>query len=261
MADLETDLFAVLGGAIAGVIGLTAAWYQQHLIARERHLTEHKENLAVVAESLLALRVRIWPPSRDTENFSIAEGLKLDVELMWQNFSLVNYTYVVQSPEGHPRIVAVDGILFDDLFVHFADLHRQIEEIDGLARTDGPRVNRLMYDLFDSIYNAMKGREMTPIYPGEGNMHVNRWHLATATFHVLVGTERTDWPGRYSQVVALHALPDVEKLANELRESNGPSIDEMVKLRDRMVSKIDASLKAIDEVRHRQGLKGRCAYV
>lgn len=260
MADVDTVLASVLGGAIAGGVGLAATLYERHLVRRERHLAEHKANLAVIEESLLNLRVRIWPPSRDPENFNIAEGYKVDAKLTWEGYSLVNYQYTVLAEEGRYRTIFIDDTLFADLSVHFPELHRNLEKIDRAARGYGPRINQHMYDLFDAIYSAMRKRTMAPLYPGAENDSLNRRDLANATFNMLIGTDVKEWRSRHSQLFALHALADVEKLAKELRESLAASVDEMVRLRDQAVAEIDQCLKTIDDIRHKQGLKGRCPY-
>ncbi len=198
VVDAETALLTILGGAIAGVIGFVATWYDRRLAARSRHLEEHKENLLVVSTSLVTLRNEIWPPTKSMANFEVVEGFPANVRAQFENFSLVNRPVLMRmSPrEGDYEFVNIDRRLFADVAVHFPDLYRSLEAIDDLARTDGPRVLQPMYDLFDEIYKALDGRKMNPLYPGEDSQAIglNRRYLASATFNELTGADRKDWP-------------------------------------------------------------------
>ncbi len=264
VVDFETATLTIVGAAIAGVIGLLATWYDRRLGAKARHLEEHRDNLFVVAKSLVDLRNRIWPPYRNMENFEIVEGFEPGVTTDLETFSMVERpVWMRVAPgEGGFEFVNVDRRLFNDMAVHFPELHRSLEELEDVVRRDGPNVLRPMYETFGEIYKAMQGRNMTPIYvPEEPNRDLNRRHLASATFNVLIGTKQDEWPSRYAQIVAQKALVDVEALAKELRSSIGKKVDDMVSLRDALIGRVDRCLDAIDEVRHIHHLKHRCPYL
>jgi hypothetical protein len=255
----------ILGGAIAGVIGLVASWYDRHLAARSRHFQEHKENLSIVSKLLVALQGQIWPPYKNMEGFEIPEGFPPNVTAQFDNFSLLSRPLLRASrKEAGIEAVYIDPRLFADLATHFPELHRSLEAIDDLARTDGPRVLQPMYDLSAEIYKALEGRQMTPLYPGADSQSrsLNRGYLASATFNVLAEPERMVWRTRYPQTLAEKAAPDLEALATDLRKSVGKKVDEMIILRESTISKIDNCLDAIDDVRHsHRHLKHRCPYV
>src|SRR3989442_5282347 len=258
MADLDTDLTLVAGAAIAGLVGLLAARYERRLVRRERHLEEHKENLGVIAESLQDLLVRLWPPLRNPENFQPSEGFSPDLKAMWEGYSITDYRRIIGQEHGY-QVLFIDDTLFRDIARHFPGLQDQLAAVDGMARTEGAKLNGLMFGLVDAIFAAMRTRTIPPLYPG--NEPFNTSMLAAVTFHLLVGTDKKEWPSRYSQLKASTALADVEGLVKQLKVSFGYHIDETIVARDRLWGEVQTCLNAIADIRHRQGLRGRCAYL
>ena len=258
MVDLESDVAIVAGAVIAGLVGLLAARYERRLVRRERHLEEHKENLGVVAQSLQDLLLRLWPPLSNPENFQPSEGLTPDLKAMWDGYSITDYRRIIGQEHGY-QVLFIDDTLFRDIARHFPGLHAQLAAVDGMARTEGPKLNGLMYGLLDAIFAALRTRTIPPLYPGSEPFNTSM--LAAVTFHLLVGTDTKEWASRYSQLKASPALAEVEGVVKQLKQSFGYHIDETVAARNRVLGEVQNCLNAIADIRHRQGLRGRCAYL
>ena len=63
-------IFTVLGGLIAGVVGLSSTSISLRSHRREKHFEEHKENLRDLKGALINGKSQLWPFTGDAENVS-----------------------------------------------------------------------------------------------------------------------------------------------------------------------------------------------
>src|SRR6266496_4142976 len=88
----ETFVGTVLGGFIAGIVGLLTARYERTQRRREDHLRQHKKNFDAIQESLVALKSQVWPlTAKGAENLALPRWDKPQHTNQLRSYSIKDY--------------------------------------------------------------------------------------------------------------------------------------------------------------------------
>ena len=168
MVSVTTVIFTLIGGLIAGLIGLLATKVSLRDQRKQIHLKEHKNNLLAVREALDQIRKGVWPfigsaeelklPKSPFGNLSLVQNLKIkDVPVIMQQS-------ILSFGRNETFQLGIDSILYDDIPLHFRDLDKLLEKTENKFNKSGSTTLKLLNDLSDIIYNKLNNVDID--FPG-----------------------------------------------------------------------------------------------
>jgi len=243
-------------------------------------LREHKENFKIIQEALVALKPLVWPlTAKGSENLSLPKWDKPPSSFVLKSYSIPDFQLVETAPYGDVRglagnnvsITTVDGILYSDIDTHFPDIAAQLAEIERSVRSDGVRLGELTYKVSKAVYGEMassdlpvlrftfdrgQAAKLREIPDGLEGQSYAGW-----LFLLVTKEDPGRWPNDYGILTKYNLIEGLEKVATEIKAKIGPELNEMLRLREGLFTKIDASIETIEQQRHKAVMKHRCQYL
>jgi len=140
-----------------------------------------------------------------------------------------------------------------------------------MVRTDGVRVDELLFQVSKAVYSAMASSQLTVLRwtfdQGKKAIlsdipeGIESQGYAGWIFLLLIGEDPQHWPMNYSNLKHYGILDGLGKLAGEIKSQNASEVDEMLKLRERLFSGIDHRISMIEEQRHKMSFQHGCEYL
>jgi hypothetical protein len=277
MSLTDTVAGTVLGGFIAGIVGLLTTRYERSLRRKEAHMREHEKNFDVIQDSLLELKPQLWPIVKGAENFMLPRWKKPPYEQQLVTYSIVNYQRFEKLP-GSPldtvfRTVTVDKVLYLDIPKHFRDIAKQLAAIETCVHTEGVQLDELVYEMSDAIYRTMDSSDVSVLhYAFDQGKKATLREIASKDsiesqgyagflFLVLLNEDPANWPMNYGILEKYDLLDALNKVGSEIKERLGAKASQMLELKSRIFSQIDGCNNALELQKHKSSLKGKCEYL
>ena len=277
MSLTDTVAGTVLVGFIAGIVGLLTTRYERSLRRREAHMREHEKNFDVIQDSLLELKPQLWPIAKGAENFMLPRWKKPPYNHQLGTYSIVNYQRFEKLP-GSPldtvfRTITIDKVLYLDIPKHFPDIANQLAAIETWVHTKGVRLDELVYGVSDAIYKTMESSDVSVLHYtfDQGNQatlreiaskdSIESQGYAGFLFLLLAKEDPANWPMNYGILEKYDLLDTLTKLVTEIKDGSGAKMSEMLELKSRIFSQIDACNSVLELQKHKSSLKGKCEYL
>jgi hypothetical protein len=277
MSLTDTVAGTVLGGFIAGIVGLLTTRYERSLRRKEAHMREHEKNFNVIQDSLLELKPQLWPIAKGAENFMLPRWKRPPYKQQLVNYSIVNYQRFEKLPGSGLdtvfRTITVDNVLYLDIPKHFRDIANQLAAIETCVHTKGVQLDELVYEVSDAIYKTMDSSDASVLHYtfDQGNKatlreiaskdSIESQGYAGFLFLLLVKEDPANWPMNYGGLEKYDMLDTLKKLVSEIKDGLGVKASEMLELKSQIFSQIDACNNALELQKHKSSLKGKCEYV
>lgn len=271
MAVSATVYASILGGVIAGLVGLSATYLSRHLDRRDRHLNEHQENLRIISKALTESLNKIWPFHYGAEELKLGNPEYTNPNVVI-NPSLLDVQIISPSPdERSVNMMIIDRILYRDMNKHFKELSIALEKYESFVKTKGLEVSILLYQISEKIYYSMYQSELEVLewtYDKGVKTLFKELHggpieqdYAGIIFLFLIGVDELNWVNRVTMLKKYGLYDELKQLSLEIKvgiEDNISdmltSLNELNKLKDKCETLID------EELRH-HSLRGRCEYI
>ena len=114
-------IFTVLGGLIAGVVGLSSTYISLKAHRREKHFEEHKENLRLLESALRQGQSQLWPFTNGAESIKLSPKYEITPALD-TGINFIISTLVTKYSDN--TMYSVDRVLYKDIKNHFHNLWR-----------------------------------------------------------------------------------------------------------------------------------------
>ena len=105
-------VFTVLGGLIAGVVGLLSTYISLRAHRREKHLEEHKENLRSLKGALINGKSHLWPFTNGAEDISLPTKYEISSVLDTGISFIISNLVPVYTEDN---VYSVDKVLYKDI--------------------------------------------------------------------------------------------------------------------------------------------------
>jgi hypothetical protein len=247
----ENAVFTVLGGLIAGLLGILADWWREGRRLRNRHFEDIKRScLEPILKELYRLKGYFmlgesgpsWGGSYDVE-----ELLEPDIH-WWENFSF-------------KKGLDVDTLLYEDLENHYPDLYKDLRNIEERIRTEYVEYLWAVWKLFKLIEDDPEfkafGEDIKKEKEGVVNFTVPSTisNLAKATFFQALGIDKSYWPNIYSYV-----KPELDNMPQS-KFYNSVEAQKLRNITQNMVTAIDECIVKTRKIILETKLKGKCKYL
>jgi hypothetical protein len=277
LSSPDTFIAALLGGFLAGITGLLTSRYDRRLRRRDAHLREHKANFEVIQEALVQLRAMVWPlTAKGSENLNLPKSDKPPSSFRLKNYWIPDFQMIFEKtqyglPSNNVAITTVDRVLYSDIDTHFPELAAQLAEVERLVRSDGVRLDEIVYRVSKAVYGEMassdlpvltftfdrgQAAKLREIPDGLEGQSYAGW-----LFLLLIKEDPGRWPNDYGILTRYDLIEGLEKMATEIKAKIGPELNEMLRLRQGLFTKIDASIETIEQQRHKAVMKHGCQYL
>lgn len=275
MSVITSVVFTVIGGLVAGGVGYFATIVSLREQRKQRHLEDHKNNLSAVSKALDQIWSEVWPFVYGAEN------LKLPKSLFWnekrvQNIEIKTEPIATELPnpfESDNRIiqVGIDQILYDDIPVHFPELHKLLDKTELEVKENGKQILKLLNSLSANIYEKLSGSDVDFPY-WDGNKTVLKkfadlknelieTDYGGMIFLFVIGEDEDNWPNRIRWLKSNNFYDEIRQLGQEIRNEFGSDLDQLRELHDRIFQHIKEANEEINRIEHTTKLKGRCKYL
>jgi hypothetical protein len=263
---IDTIIGTMLGGVIAGLIGFFVARYESGQIRRERHLHEHQANFRKIQKALVEVKTKTWIPSATgAQGFRLPKWDKDPSEAL-REYNILGYTYL-EEVKKEMEFQEIDEILYSDIPKHFPDVWVSLTEVQNLVRTDGVKINQILYKLSEFIYDKISRSNLEVLKsdwstkcklceldkPSDGQQNYASW-----VFLLMIDENGKNWPGEYYNLVRYNILEGLKEFAEELETEFGPEKDQMLMLVNNVFRKIEDCDKIQEVWLHKMKLKGNC---
>lgn len=271
MAVSATVYASILGGVIAGLVGLSATYLSRYLDRRDRHLNDHKENFRIIDKALTESINRIWPFHYGLEELRLGNP-----EYTNPNFpislSLLDVRIISPLPdEKSDNVMMIDRILYRDMNRHFKELSKALEKYQSFVRGKGAEISTLLYQISVKIYYAMYQSELEVLdWASDKGVktHFKELHggvveqdYAGIIFLFLIGEDESAWVNRVNGLKKYGLYEGLKQLSVEIKMGVEDKISEMMGYRNELNELKESCEQRIDEELRHHRLKGRCEYI
>jgi hypothetical protein len=275
---VDTIAGTVLGGFIAGLVGLVTARYERSLRRREGHMREHEKNFDAIQESLVDLKSQLWPlTAKGAENLALPKWDKPPQAQQLSRYSITGYQRF-EPVSGDPlstkfKVISVDRVLYTDMPNHFPSIARKLDQIESMARDEGVRLDRLVYEVTTEIWKTMAISDVTVLRWtfDQGKKALLRDIASVDSlesrgyggflFLILIGEDPANWPINYRILEQYGLLEGLKIVADKIKQESGNKISDMLHLRKRIFALIDDCDDVLELEKHKISLKGKCQYL
>jgi len=267
-----------LGGFIAGIVGVLTARHERSHRRKEAHLREHKKNFDAIQESLDSLKSQVWPlAAKGAENLALPRRDKPQHIQQLRSYSIKDYQRF-QPVSGSAfntgfKIVAIDEVLYSDMPKHFSDIVHQLGEIEKMVQTLGVRLDQLTYEVSAAVYNSMASSDLSVLKWtfDQGKSALLREIVSSNTnesqgyagylFLMVIGEDPANWPLGYAGLEKYGLVDGLKGFANKIRKESEAKVSEMLQLKKRIFTHVDACNETMELQKHKSSIKGRCEYL
>jgi len=273
MSLVETVIFTILGGLVAGLAGLIGTFTYMREERKKEHLKEHKNNLEAVSKALDGALGEIWP-------FNGADDLNLhrppfgnerrvaDIEIKREPINM-------ESPNpfsDNYRViqVAVDAVLYEDIPPHFQKLSESLYKTECCAKNNGVKILRLLNKFSRLIYEKLDACEIDfqvwnenelKKFRGLQNDLLIQQDFAGSAFLMVIGEDEENWPNKVSMLKNNNNYDDLKKLSDEIKDDNVEMLKKLLEMYNRLRNYIEECKEEIKRIEHTTKLKGGCSYL
>jgi hypothetical protein len=273
----DTFIATLVGAFLAGIVGLFTTRYDRRLRRRDTHLREHKANFVVIQEALVQLKPLVWPlTAKGSENLTLPKWEKPPSSFRLKSYSISDFQTIFETtqqglPGNNVAITRVDKVLYLDIDTHFPEIATHLAEIERSVRSEGVRLNELVYKVSKAVYTEMassdlpvlrftfdrgQAAKLREIPDGLEGQSYAGW-----LFLLLIGEDPGNWPNDYGILTRYGLMGGLERVASEIKAKIGPELNEMLRLREGLFTKIDTGIDTIEQQRHKTVMKHGCEYL
>ena len=265
-------IFTVLGGLIAGVVGLSSTYISLRARRREKHFEEHKENLRALKGALNNGKSLIWPFKNPVEDTSMPLQYEINPKLdNGIDFIISEWVHTYLDD----KIYDVDQVLYKDIKNHFPKLFGKLMRADKDIKENAGFVFKDLNKISLSIYRHLKkyNPDITAMWPNSAPKAVtgetsklifNSAHdfcqqfVAGDVFLFAIKEDESNWPNAINFLKKIELYNTFKNIGDAVNNEMKEEISEMLGLREKLFSDIDDCINEIGNILHQTKLKGRC---
>ena len=265
-------IFTVLGGGIAGVVGLLSTYVSLRAHRREKHFEEHKENLTDLKGALINGKSQLWPFTGGAENVSLSKKYEINSVFVTGINFIIN-TLVHRDLDD--KIYSVDKVLYNDIKNHFPLLLDKLVKTDEDIKENARSIFEDLNKISSSIYSHLnkENPDITLMWPNGASNTVNsepykltfngaldfyQQFVAGDVFLFAIKENERNWPNAINFLKKIGLYNTLKDIGNTVNTEMKNDINEMLGLREKLFSDIDNCINEIENIIHQTKLKGRC---
>lgn len=275
MSIITSVIFTVIGGLVAGGVGYFATIVRLREQRKQKHLEDHKSNLNTVSKALDQIWSEVWPFVYGAEDLKLPRS-PFGNEKRVQNIQIKIEPIAIELPnpfEDNKRIiqVGIDGILYDDIPVHFPELNELLERTELEMKENGKRILILLNSLSANIYGKLVSSDMDfPYLDGNKttfkkftdlNNELIEMDYAGMIFLIAIGEHEDNWPNKIRWLKSNNLYDEIRRLGEEILNEFGSDLNQLHELHDRIFHCVSETKEEIKRIEHTTKLKGRCKYL
>ena len=279
MVSVTTVILTIIGGLIAGLIGLLTTKVSLRDQRKQMHLKEHKNNLLAVREALDQIRKDVWPLIGSAEELKLPQSpfgnLSLVQNLKIKDVPVIMHQSILSLGRNETFQLGIDSILYDDIPSHFRDLDKLLEKTENKFNKSGSTTLKLLNDLSEIIYNKLNNVDIDfpsiPIRTEKGfNPTTTKFKYlsdedklsnAGYIFLMVIGEDEDKWQNNVERLKNMALYDKLKKLSEEIINEFGGDLNQLRELRDQIFRNINETKEEIDKIEHTTKLKGRSMYI
>lgn len=271
MIDWSLIIATILGGFVAGVVGLYSAFVSRYLDRRERHLNEHKDNFKVIDKAITELRNEIWPFHYGAEMLKLGNP-QYEVIPESIKYGILGIS-LFYPPEGNEpaEIIKVEKDLYKDMGKHFRNLANLIADFEESVKTDGIQISKLLHEISEKIYSDLYESDILLLkgpFARTGNASlkdliggIEEQDYAGVIFLFVIDEDENSWPNRKRAFTMYNLLNRLREIADKVKSQLRDKVREMTQLLEKIDDLADESRDLLEKEKHNFKLKGRCEFV
>ena len=265
-------IFTVLGGGIAGVVGLLSTYVSLRAHRREKHFEEHKENLRLLESALRQGKRSLWPFTNGAEDIELPHKYEITPALDTGINFILN---ILVTKYSDNNMYSVDSVLYKDIKNHFHNLWKMLtktdKDIKENARTTFEKLNEISSSIYKSLNKnnpevTFRVRNMAPnqIDGEKPKVMFNdtdedgQCSVAGDVFLFAVKEDESSWPNKIRILKKIGLYNTLKNIGDAVSNEMKDEINEMLKLQEKLFSDIDDCINEIENILHQTKLKGRC---
>ena len=260
MGILGEFIFTVLGGFIAGVIGIFSTYISLRARRKEKHLDEHKMNLRVLKTALINGKGNIWPFVYGAENLSLDHEYKFNNEISNNGLKFIITHPVTASFDDENNIVMVDIVLYNDIKNHFpkllANLNNANDHIKKYAKIIYKNLNIISPKIYDKLlkedinfYDALKTSAVVQHGPLINNTKIefkdlpeqNKYWFAGDVFLFTIKEDENNWPNAIRYLKNTGLYDSLKNKGNDVHTELENEINEMLNTRMKLFNDLNSA--------------------
>lgn len=268
-------VFTVLGGLIAGIVGISSTYISLRAHRREKNLDEHKENLKLLRSALQSGKGQLWPFTNGAEDLNLAKSYLIN-DILGTGIGIITSQLILDHSDN--TLHSVDPILYEDIENHFKSLWSRLENTNSDIEENAKVIYENINKLSKSIYGILNRDDtnigsISPIRPprtangdyeksqklkfkdSEGDVQEK---VAGIVFLFAIQEDEKNWPNRITSLKAINLYAIFKKIGDTVNNEMKPEINKMLELHNKLFSDIDNCLEEIEIILHQTKLKGRC---
>ncbi|MCL4339969.1 MAG: hypothetical protein JRN37_00580 [Nitrososphaerota archaeon] len=275
MSVITSVVFTVIGGLVAGGVGYFATIVSLREQRKQRHLEDHKNNLSAVSKAIDQISSEVWPFVYGAENLKLPKS-PFGNEKRVQNIQIKSEPIAMELTDPYSsdnRIiqVGINRILYDDIQVHFPELHKSLEKTELAVNESGKQILILLNSLSANIYEKLSSSDIDfPYWDGNKTVlkkftdlknEVIEMDYAGNIFLIVIGEDEDNWPNKIRWLKNNNIYNEIKRLGEGIRNEFGGELNQLLELRDRIFQHINEAKEEINRIELTTKLKGRCKYL
>lgn len=272
MIQWTTIVSTILGGSIAGFIGIFSTLVARYLDRRERHLNEHKENFKIIDRALVELKNKVWPFHYGAENLKLGHTEPLSDESV--RCGILGTMLISSDEDGSQArsfiVDKVDRELYYDIPRHFKDLGKKLREFDESIKKDGINLSILLSKVTEAIYSKMYESDFQVLkWPFDKGVKayfrdlkgtLEEQEYSGIIFLILIGEDERSWPNMKNTYERVDLYNGLKKISECLRDEIADDLKNLLSLFKKLDNLENECHKILEKEKHDLKLKGRSKY-
>lgn len=176
------------------------------------------------------------------------------------------------SGDGQAIQVGIDTTLYDDVCAHFPELSKMLEETEREVKENGILILQILNSLSGKIYERLEKSDIdfpnwsrtvpeTNVKFSQLNNEAIDSDYAGSVFLMVIGEDEDNWPSKVRYLKSKGLYDKLRGLSNEIKNSSGNDVNQLLKLHDILFQKISVAKSEIEKIEHTTKLKGKCRYI
>lgn len=264
-------LGTIIGGFIAGAVGMFSTYLSRRMDRRERHLNEHHDNLKIIDKALVELMNEVWPFHYGAEEVKLGNPEFIHGTRQPMH-GILGFLLVKQLKNDNAmEVTGVDRVLFGDLENHFHDLAGALYYFDKSIQSEGEELIVKTQQVTEKIYSAMYASDFQVLrWPYEsaiktlirdirGSMEEQDYGGIILNF--LIGTDEEYWPNKIRSLKKYDLYDGLKNIADSVRTQVNETMERMLYLKDHLDGQISHGQELIEEEERNLKLRGNCRLI
>ena len=279
MVSVTTVILTIIGGLIAGLIGLLTTKVSLRDQRKQMHLKEHKNNLLAVSEALDQIKKDVWPLIGSAEELKLPQSpfgkLSLVQNLKIKDVPVIMQRSILSLGRNETFQLGIDSILYEDITSHFLRLNNQLIKLESEVTEKGTLTLKLLNDLSDIIQEKLNNANIdfpalhfiTEMGVDPPNIKFKDLNIedklinAGYVFLMVIREEEEIWQNSVERLKNMALYDKLKKLSQEIITEFGGDLNQLRGVRDQIFKHINETKEEIDKIEHTTKLKGRCMYI